>query len=363
MSRQPAADPGSGERQPEIGAGATAPATSPPASMQRVGVLCGLPRVLGELGVDPARVLADAGLPPDALDRPDAWIPFAAGPRVLFEASVRSGCPHIGLHVAKRFGLAQLGLLGELMRNSATVGDALRSYVVHQRLYSHGFVPCLFDYGDRAHFGVAVYHPVAVALSATYDVLLAAAAVALRELLGADWRPREVHLPREQPADVRPYLEHFRCKLKFDSAHAGLVVASAELKNRVAGADPERFRALDREASARFDGDLLPQLYRSLRILLVQGEVTAAMLAQQFAMHERTLSRRLRTQGVRFQAILDDVRFETARHLLRDTNLDITNVALALGYAEGSAFTKAFHRWSGMSPSQWRAGGKDALGP
>ena len=363
MSRQPVADRGSGERQPAIGADATAPATSPPASMQRVGVLCALPRVLGELGVDSARVLADAGLPPDALDRPDGWIPFAAAPRVLVEASLQSGCPHIGLHVTKRFRLAQLGLLGELMRNSATVGDALRSYVVHQRLFSHGFVPYLFDYGDRAHFGVAVYHPVAVDLSATYDVLLGAAAVAFRELLGAGWRPQEVHLPREQPADARPYREHFQCKLKFDSAHAGLVVASAELKHRVAGADPARFRALDTEASARFNGDLLPQLYRSLRILLVQGEVTAAMLAQQFAMHERTLSRRLRTQGVRFQAILDDVRFEAARHLLRDTNLDITNVALALGYAEGSAFTKAFQRWSGMSPSQWRADSKDAARP
>jgi AraC-like DNA-binding protein len=328
--------------------------------MQRVGVLCALPRVLGELGVDPAGVLADAGLGPDALDRPDRWIPFAAGPRVLVAASRRSGCAHIGLSAAKGFGLAQLGLLGELMRNSPTVGDALRSYVVHQRLFSHGFVPYLFDYGERAHFGVAVYHPVADDLSATYDLLLGATVVALRELLGEGWRPREVHLPREQPADTRPYKQHFRGRLKFDAAHAALVVASAELEQRVAGADPARFRALDQEASARFDGDLLPQLYRSLRILLVQGEVTAAMLAQQFAMHERTLSRRLRAQGVRFQAILDDVRFEAARHLLRDTGLDITNVALALGYAEGSAFTKAFHRWSGMSPSQWRAGGKDA---
>jgi hypothetical protein len=99
MSRQPVADPGSGERQPAIGADAAAPA-----SMQRVGVLCALPRVLGGLGVDSAGVLDDAGLPPDALDRPDRWIPFAAGPRVLVAASLRAGCPHIGLPVAKASG-------------------------------------------------------------------------------------------------------------------------------------------------------------------------------------------------------------------------------------------------------------------
>lgn len=326
----------------------------PEAWRQRVGVLCSLPPVLAELGVDPASVLIDAGLPADALAGPDRWILFEAGVRVLVEAARRADCPEIGVRVGKRFALAQIGLLGELIRNSATVGDGLASYAVHQRLYSQGFAPHLSVSAGRAKLGFAVYHPATHDLAATYDVLLAAAAASLRELRGADWNPEAVNLPRERPLDTGAYRAHFRCRLAFDADHAAIEFPARELDRPIAGADPDRLRAVEAEVARQFDGALLPLLYRALRTLLLEGDGKAASLAEQFSMHRRTLARRLRIQGTTFLAVLDDVRYEVARSLLVDTALPVTRIASSLGYGDGTAFSRAFRRWSGTSPAQWR---------
>ncbi len=321
---------------------------------QRVGVLCELPRALRAVDLDPAPVLVDAGLAPDAIDRADQWLPFLSVPDVLNRAIARYGRPDLGVATGRRFVLEHIGLLGEMIRTSPTVGDGIRSYVVHQRLYSQGFAPFLNDYGRETHVGFAVYHPVPVDLAAAHDLLLAALATCLRILRGTDWDPREVHLPRKVPADVTPWRNHFRCKLRFDADRAAMVVPSAFLELPLATADAVRFAELEKQAAQLLDGNLLPLLYRSLRVLLVEGQTSAASLAQQFAMHERTLARRLMAQGTSFQGVLDDVRFEMARNLLHDTSLDITHIAATLGYTETTAFSKAFRRWAGTSPQRWR---------
>lgn len=345
----------------EAGTGARPVSGPPPAEWrQRVGVLCQLPVVLAERGLDPAPVLAGAGLAADALDSPDRWILFEAGVRVLVDAALKADRPEIGVRVGERFALAQIGLLGELIRNSATVGEALASYAVHQRLYSQGFAPHLQVSGGRATFGFAVFHPAAHDLAAAYDVLLAAAVTCLRELGGARWNPVAVHFPRERPVDAGAYRAHFRCGLVFDAEHAAIELPTRDLDRPIAGADPVRLHEVEREVMRQFDGNLLPLLYRALRTLLIEGDDKVSSLAEQFAMHRRTLSRRLRRQGTTFIAVLDDVRYEVARNLLVDTALPATRIAYSLGYADGTAFSRAFRRWSGTSPAQWRARHKSA---
>lgn len=346
-------DPGENRGGPAAGP-LRLPGPPPEEWRQRVGVLCMLPAVLRERGVDPASVLAEAGLPADALDGPERWVPFEAAVRALAVAARMADCPEIGVRVGQRFSLAQIGLLGELIRNSENVGAGLESYAVHQRLYSQGFAPHLAVSGGQARFGFVVYHPHVHAPAATYDVLLAAAAVAIRELCGAGWKPEAVHLPREQPRDAGAYREHFRCRLRFDADHAEIVLPARDLDRPIAGADPVRRRAVEAEIARQFDGNLVPLLYRSLRVMLLEGDGRIPALAQEFSMHRRTLARRLRLQGTRFRAVLDDVRYEVARGLLLDTGLPVTHIAGSLGYADATAFTRAFRRWSGASPVQWR---------
>jgi AraC-like DNA-binding protein len=72
-------------------------------------------------------------------------------------------------------------------------------------------------------------------------------------------------------------------------------------------------------------------------------------------MHSRTLSRRLSAFSTNFQALVDEGRFEIARQMLEDSAMEVSQIAASLDYADASAFTRAFRRWSGTTPALWRA--------
>jgi AraC-like DNA-binding protein len=102
---------------------------------------------------------------------------------------------------------------------------------------------------------------------------------------------------------------------------------------------------------------LVRELQRALRSRVIGGSCSANDVAEVLSIHRRTLNRCLQREGTTFRAVLDRVRFDAARDLLRDERRDIEDVARALGYAESSAFTRAFRRWAGVPPSRWRARG------
>jgi AraC-like DNA-binding protein len=93
---------------------------------------------------------------------------------------------------------------------------------------------------------------------------------------------------------------------------------------------------------------------------LARGKASAVALASQLDLHRRTLNRRLQARGTTYQRILDDVRFELACELLAEGTLSVAEISSRLGYAETSAFSRAFRRWSGTSPARWRATPRDA---
>ena len=331
-------------------------ATADPATWtQRVGGLTRVPRLLSEFGVAAAEVLAAADLPPGALDDPERRFPYLAMARMLAVSVRATRCPHFGLLVGRAWGLDELGLIGRLMRHSSTLGEALRVGSLMQRLNSDGGTAFVVEQGRSALVGYAVFHPLAERVAPVYDGVMALLVNCMRELCGASWNPTEVRLPRIAPADDTPYRQLFRCPVRFDADHAALAFPVEEMARRLPDADPEQLAALESAASAGDALELVPQLYRSLRLLLLEGSASGDRAAQVLDMHRRTLSRRLRRQGCTFQSILDDVRYEAARHLLGETRIAIVEIAGALGYAEASAFTRAFRRWSGMAPQAWRA--------
>ena len=76
-------------------------------------------------------------------------------------------------------------------------------------------------------------------------------------------------------------------------------------------------------------------------------------------MSARTLARRLAETGTNFARVVEGYRAAMARSMLRDSDLQITQIAFVLGYSDVTSFSTAFRRWTGMAPSVWRAGGGD----
>jgi AraC-like DNA-binding protein len=96
-------------------------------------------------------------------------------------------------------------------------------------------------------------------------------------------------------------------------------------------------------------------LRRVLETELLKGPCTSIEIARLFSMHHRTLSRHLAREGVTFQQVVDEIRFALARDLLANADIALDQISVVLRYSEPSAFTRAFRRWAGQSPSAWRA--------
>ena len=321
---------------------------------QRVGPLVELPALIRQLGVDPSAVLARAGLPPDALDAAEGRIPYASLGRLLTSASEASGCSHVGLIAGRMSRLSDLGVVGEIVRNSPTLGDALRTLTVYQHLNSGGGLAFLLERGGVVDLGYAIYHPRVEGAGAIFDMVLAGAQNYLRELAGPGFVATDVMLPHGRPRDVAPYRACFRITPRFDAEIAAIRFPASWMSTPIAGADPARYHEARRRAAAAGRGDLLQQIHRAVRVLMLSGDVSGEAAAQMLELHRRTLNRRLKALGTTFQAVLDGARAEVACQLLEDTNTSLDDVASILCYASVSPFMRAFRRWTGVTPGQWR---------
>jgi AraC-like DNA-binding protein len=320
---------------------------------QRASLLGELRDLLRELGFNPAEVIAGL-VEIDSLHPLEYRIPFAAIGRRLNECAVKTGCPHFGLLLGQRARLSHLGLPGQMALCSPTLREAIRNFAVYQHLNSQGMVTFLFEKDGVATLGAVVYEKGVEHAEQIYDLNVAGMLSIMRELCGSRWRPDQVLFSHPKPSDVGPYRRFFQAPCKFDSDRTALVFPSKILDLRLPTADPKQLRILETQARARNDLGLASALRRTLRVLLLGEGVSADQVARILAMHRRTLNRRLKSESTTFKALLDEARFEAACQLLDSTHLPITEIAASLGYAETSAFGRAFRRWSGITPMQRR---------
>jgi len=305
--------------------------------------------------MDPGETLAAVGLPVHAIADAENRIPFRAVCALLHEATLRTGLPHFPLLVAARWNLADLGIVGELVKSAATLGEALEVLSVYQQINSSGGAAILEVSAGTAGLGYAIYEPDAPHTHVMHEAVLALGVTLVRELVGPLWQPTEVLLTRRPPANDAPYRRHFRAPIRFDSDRSVLLFPRRDLEIAIRTADRVRFAALEALANAASRGSLPSQLRRALRLMLLQRIVSGDAAADMLAMHRRTLNRRLRACATTFQRELDRVRFDVACQLLATTHMPATEVAFALCYEDASSFIRAFRRWTGSTPARWRS--------
>lgn len=341
------------------------PSPAPPPSGGRawgdvgVGPLRSIPLALLQCGVEPAAVLSSVGLASTTFDDDAERIEFPVLGRLLGVCAAGTGKAHFGLLTGAHFQLPMLGPLGYLMRNEATVGAALRSLVLHTHLHDRGAVSALTELSSRrSGLSYAVYVRDTPMRGMIDDGALMIALQIFRTLCGSRWRPLEVRLAHAAPQDPRPYKSAFEAPVRFDAPLSTMVFESRWLDEPVVGADPtlrrmlvELLQTLEQQAPT----SLTAKTRRILRTGVLVGTDKAAHIAGLFAMSERTLRRRLASEGESLQALIAEARLLAAQQLIEETTLSLADIALALKYSDASALSRAFRGWTGVAPSRWRS--------
>jgi len=318
-----------------------------------------IPVLLAERGIDTAAVLARVGLDARLFEDPEHRVSFAALGKLLEVCVEVTGCFHFGLLIGQRFRLPALGVLGHLMRNAPTVRDALRMAALHLQIHDRGAVSLSFDVSDgRTALGYALFAGPTPAAEQILDGAIAMQYLLLRDLCGRSWKPRAIQLSHSRPAKPAPLLQFFGVRVEFDAQISAIVFDSSWLDHPIKGADPDAFAAITHaiEADPSLSmSSLAAQVRRSMHAMIFTGSTSSANVARLFNLHERTLRRRLAEEGATVRGLTSEVRRELAQHLLRDTDLPVSEVAAILHYSDLAVFSRAFRNWSNASPHEWRA--------
>jgi AraC-like DNA-binding protein len=331
--------------------------SAPLAESTRVSAFWHLPEVLRELGVDVGDVLEAAGVRPDIFSDQENLIDYPAFARLLLECERQTHCDHVGLLIAQRTRLADFGIAGQAALLGETAGDGLLNFANHFARHNTAAVISMITTGSivRLVYTIAARRMIDTrifqlsALTSAFNVM--------QDLCGREFQPMVVTFACRGPSNLKPLHSHFRAPLRFDCDESALVFERHWLNRPLPPVDPRVRRRIEFEVRSQHASMLsnFPVIVRRIlhRQLLV-GECSMDHVAALLGMHRRTLDRHLQRHEVSYGKLLDSVKEDVARQLLRDTGLEVQQIAESLRYSSAANFATAFRRWTGSTPSQFR---------
>lgn len=318
--------------------------------LTRGSLISRAPELIAKLGGDADTILGTYGIDPLVTDDFGSYVRYEDAAAVLGRAAREFDCPAFGLRLGGMQSIASLGPLSVILRNAATVGEAVTNFC----RFVGNIAPA-----DTAKLtsspGSAVY---------SYSTILhndfdrrqmveknhALAMNAINVMSGSSVRPIKVTFQHERLAPLESYFEVFGCPAEFGQGQNSIHLPPTLLTRPIEDRD-EVALTLAQEYLARVHSGVgLAEHVRDVtRRLLLVGDASLGQVARAVSLHERTLQRGLAAEDTTFEKILDDVRRTTAWELAA-TGLQASQIASALSYAEQSSFTRACRRWYGESP-------------
>lgn len=287
----------------------------------------------------------------------DAWIPFSVSEQFIDRSIAATQDADLGLHAAEAVEHGDFDVVEYAARSGDCVGDALDVVNRYIGLLREGANFHLVRDGAtcRWNFEMAARFPRAI-----NDWTVAVYVVMSQRLTGVDWRPLEVHVTHSEPHDTSEYWRVIGSPVKFNQPQNALVFEPSWLDAPVVEAD-DRLHKLMR----RYAGDLLQRrprtqsfierVHAAIAELLRRGNPCTARVARALHLSERTLRRRLQEEGTNYKSVLEDVRCQLAvNYLQHQSDLGIAEIAFMLGFSHTPAFSRAFKRWTGSSPAEYR---------
>jgi AraC-like DNA-binding protein len=336
----------------------------PPAAQKARGVTISFGSVrpvlayLAMRGQDANSLLRGLDLDSSLLRDPEARLPHKAAIRLWQACADLTKDPNLGLHIAEAIRPGEFGALEYALRTSANLGEAFRRLSRYHRLLHDAAQVELEVNRDHAILSHRLPLPGGAPRQVS-EFILAAWLLTSRQATGADCTPLQVCFPHAVPEDTVEHYRVFGCSMKFGHRRSELVFARKILDLPLLKADPILQGIIEAQVAV-----LLAKLPKaeaimdSLRRLLAEdlsnGEASLESLAPRLHMSARTLHRRLEQEGTNFRRVLAEVRHELAVQHLLERRMAIGEIAFLLGFSEVSAFHRAFKRWTGCTPREYR---------
>ena len=314
--------------------------------------------VLGQRGIDARRLVTSAGIDINRLSDPGYRIPAEPFHDFMRRCAEESGDESFGLHCAEALQPQALHGLGLAWLASDTVYDGLRRLVRFARLIASIARLHLEEDGEfvRLHL-----QRIAEAENASYigrDYGLAMVVRMCRLNLGQYISPYLIEIERPTPAAPEIWESKLGCRVKFDTENTCITWIRADIEDQIITGDPKLARVNDEQAEALIkaytEESLTRRVVDKILLRLPDGPPEQDDIASDLYMSNRTLQRKLREESVKYSELLQECRLKLAKRYLKIEGKTITETSYLLGFAEPSAFNRAFKRWTSLTPAQFR---------
>ncbi len=311
------------------------------------------------LGLDARRLCSAASLPYVQLTDPDARLARDLSGRLWREAARRSGDRHLGLHAGERIPPSANNLLSHMVISSPTLLEGLSLALPFQRVLAHGRIVTL---EKRKDVYAIRFSPVDGDLPITRNEIefMTAALMRLgRFALGKRWRLAAVRFAFPVPGAVTEYERVFGCRVDFAQAENSLIVPAVVMTAPLPHHCPAVLNALHEAANASLERLQRPTLAGDVRARILarlrarRGPCVVDAIAAELHVSPRTLQRRLDAEGTSFTAVLEDAQRDRCIELL-DGPGTLQEIGAAVGLSGARALVRAFKRWMGRTPSEYR---------
>ncbi len=314
--------------------------------------------LIGQCGGDHDRILGAARLNPHEIANPSATLDLRSYCTLFEQAAAQTGVDHFGLRFGAAYQVENMGPLAQLALNSPTLAAALQNLCRYFPAIQEHSTLSLREDGALIHLEYQIRDGRITQRRQDAELSIGIFNNFFRRCFGAKWSPEEVHFEHLRAAQPGAHQAILNAPVYFAQPANAILFRRASLTQPMPGANPARLPALHaeltrRSATARPD-DFTGQVAQEIRIGFYSGDPSIIAVARRLGLSRATLYRRLAAGPQDFTQLTQSVRQDLALMYAAQPHIPFMEIAALLGYAEPSAFTRAFRRWTQTTPAQYR---------
>ncbi len=314
-------------------------------------------KIIESFDIDPYPLLKKLDIDPKCIEDPNARFNYASIDQLWLEAVNLANDPTFGLRAARFWHPSQIGALGYAWLASTSLRSALGRLSRYMPILTEG---AMLDIDESRHELSAhlKYREISKQQPTRTDSFMAMLLAMCQANCGDSFHPASITLTHDEPADSSEFYTLFRCPIHFSAEENRFNITKSDADRKLLSANPRLTQISDQliiEAIARLEkNNFIAQVSSEIYKQLPSGNISDTSIASALNVSQRSLQRKLQNEGTTFKLVLNDLRTSLAKKYMLDSNMRLIEVAFMLGYSEYSTFSRAFKRWTGLSPRDFR---------
>ncbi|NOQ63599.1 MAG: helix-turn-helix domain-containing protein [Methyloprofundus sp.] len=314
-------------------------------------------KIIESYDIDPIPLLANLGIEANKIEDAGARFNYKQIDQLWFDAAAIANDPSFGLRAAKFWHPSQMGALGYAWLASSSLHTALNRFARYMAILTEGALLNIDVLDDEVSVHLH-YKKISKQQATRTDSFMAMLLAMCQANCGDDFFPSSISLTHTKPTDISEFTALFNCPIYFSAAENRFNLTKEQADKHLVSSNPRLAQVSDQlmvETLAKLDKDnIIEKVKAEILHQLPSGKITEPTVARAVFMSLRSFQRRLKKENTTFKFLLNELRAELAEQYIQDSQLSLLDIAFMLGFSEYSSFSRAFKRWTSMSPSDFR---------